>query len=65
MKNKRKRDTTVNLSDWDIETRIGYLTSLGYVTTHAEEKEKTSAEVYKWNETYEKLLKSMKLKGKD
>ena len=25
MKNKRKRDTTVNLSDWDIETRIGYL----------------------------------------
>mgnify|MGYP000117556765 FL=1 len=65
MKNKRKRDTTVNLSDWDIETRIGYLTSLGYVTTQPEGEEKASVEVYKWNETYEKLLKSMKLKGKD
>ena len=32
MKNKRKRDTTVNLSDWDIETRMGYL------TRHSEEK---------------------------
>ena len=65
MKNKRKRDTTVNLSDWDIETRIGYLTSLGYVTTHAEDEEKASVEVYRWNETYNMMLKSMKLKRKD
>ena len=65
MKNKRKRDTTVNLSDWDIETRMGYLTSLGYESNQTEEEEKTSVEVYKWNETYDRLLKSMKLKGKD
>jgi len=65
MKNKRKRDTTVNLSDWDIETRMGYLTSLGYESNQTEEEEKARIEVYKWNETYEKLLKSMQLKGKD
>ena len=65
MKNKRKRDTTVNLSDWDIATRMGYLTSLGYESNQTEEEEKTSVEVYKWNETYDRLLKSMKLKGKD
>ena len=65
MKNKRKRDTTVNLSDWDIETRMGYLTSLGYESNQTEDEEKASVEVYKWNETYNKMLKSMKLKRKD
>ena len=65
MKNKRKRDTTVNLSDWDIETRMGYLTSLGYESNQTEEEEKARIEVYKWNETYNKMLKSMKLKQKD
>ena len=65
MKNKRKRDTTVNLSDWDIETRMGYLTSLGYESNQTEEEEKTSVEVYKWNEAYNKMLKSMELKRKD
>ena len=65
MKNKRKLDTTVNLSDWDIETRMGYLTSLGYESNQTEEEEKASVEVYKWNVTYNKMLKSMKLKRKD
>ena len=65
MKNKRKRDTTVNLSDWDIETRMGYLTSLGYESNQTEEEEKARLEVYKWNETYNKMLKSMELKRKD
>ena len=65
MKNKRKRDTTVNLSDWDIETRIGYLTSLGYKSNQTEEEEKARVEVYRWNETYNMMLKSMKLKRKD
>jgi predicted lactoylglutathione lyase len=65
MKNKRKRDTTVNLSDWDIETRMGYLTSLGYESNQTEEEEKARVEVYRWNETYNMMLKSMKLKRKD
>ena len=65
MKNKRKRDTTVNLSDWDIETRMGYLTSLGYESNQTEEEEKARVEIYRWNETYNKMLKSMKLKRKD
>jgi predicted lactoylglutathione lyase len=65
MKNKRKRDTTVNLSDWDIETRMGYLTSLGYESNQTEEEEKARVEVYRWNEKYNMMLKSMKLKRKD
>ena len=65
MKNKRKRDTTVNLSDWDIETRMGYLTSLGYESNQTEEEEKARIEVYKWNETYNMMLKSLKMKRKD
>ena len=65
MKNKRKRDTTVNLCDWDIETRMGYLTSLGYESNQTEEEEKARVEVYRWNETYNMMLKSMKLKRKD
>ena len=65
MKNKRKRDTTVNLSDWDIETRMGYLTSLGYESNQTEEEEKARIEVYKWNETYNMMLKSMQQKRKD
>jgi len=65
MKNKRKRDTTVNLSDWDIETRMGYLTSLGYESNQTEEEEKARVEVYRWNETCNMMLKSMKLKRKD
>ena len=39
--------------------------SLGYESNQTEEEEKARVEVYRWNETYNMMLKSMKLKRKD
>ena len=58
---KKPQDTTVNLEKWEVESRIGYLKSLGYNISDESGSSEASNEVHRWNETYLKLIKRSSL----
>lgn len=62
MAKKKPKDTTVNLEKWEVESRIGYLKSIGYNISNERDSGESSIEVHKWNEKYMKLLKILKKK---
>lgn len=62
MAKKKPKDTTVNLDKWEVESRIGYLKSLGYNVIKEDGSSEVSTEVHKWNEKYMKLIKRLKRK---
>ena len=59
MAKKKPKDTTVNLDKWEVESRIGYLKSLGYNISNERDSGESSIEVNKWNEKYMKLIKRL------
>ena len=59
MAKKKPKDTTVNLEKWEVESRIGYLKSLGYNISNERDSGESSIEVNKWNEKYMKLIKRL------
>ena len=62
MAKKKPKDTTVNLDKWEVESRIGYLKSIGYKISNERDSSESSIEVHKWNEKYLKLIKRLKKK---
>ena len=62
MAKKKRKDTTVNLEKWEVESRIGYLKSLGYNISNERDSGESSNEVHKWNEKYMELIKRLKNK---
>ena len=62
MAKKKPKDTTVNLDKWEVESRIGYLKSIGYNISNERDSGESSIEVHKWNEKYMKLIKRLKKK---
>ena len=62
MAKKKPKDKTVNLEKWEVESRIGYLKSLGYKTTNERDSGESFIEVHKWNEKYMKLIKRLNRK---
>ena len=60
MAKKKPKDTTVNLEKWEVESRIGYLKSIGYTISNERDSGESSIKVHKWNEKYMKLLKRLK-----
>jgi hypothetical protein len=62
MAKKKPKDTTVDLDKWEVESRIGYLKSLGYSISNEHDSGESSIEVHTWNEKYLKLIKRLKRK---
>ena len=62
MAKKKPKDTTVNLEKWEVESRIGYLKSIGYTISNERDSGESSIEVHKWNEKYMKLINRLKRK---
>jgi len=59
MAKKKPKDTTVNLDKWKVESRIGYLKSLGYNIIKEDGSSEVSMEVHTWNEKYLKLIRRL------
>ena len=59
MAKKKPKDTTVNLDKWEVESRIGYLKSIGYNISNERDSGESSIEVHNWNKKYLKLIKRL------